>query len=115
MIDFSSCHTLKKTYAGANGNKISVMYENEVWMIKFPGFAKINDNLHYTNGCVSEYLGCHIFNELGVPAQETLLGTYSSGGKERLVVACKDFTTSGEVIQDFASLKNQMIDAEVKS
>ena len=112
MIDFSSCHTLKKTYAGANGNKISVMYENEVWMIKFPGFAKINDNLHYTNGCVSEYLGCHIFNELGVPAQETLLGTYSSGGKERLVVACKDFTTSGEVIQDFASLKNQMIDSE---
>lgn len=36
MIDFSSCHTLKKTYAGANDNKISVMYENEVWMIKFP-------------------------------------------------------------------------------
>ena len=58
MIDFSSCHTLKRPYGGAIGIKISLMYENEVWMIKFPGFAKLNDNLHYANGCVSEYLEC---------------------------------------------------------
>ena len=27
---------------------------------------------------VSEYLGCHIFNLLGVKAQETLLGIYKA-------------------------------------
>ena len=30
---------------------------------------------------VSEYLGCHIFNLLGVKAQKTLLGTYNHHGK----------------------------------
>lgn len=29
-----------------------------------------------------------------------------------MVVACRDFTKSGVVLQDFASLKNQMIDSE---
>lgn len=33
-------------------------------------------------------------------------------GKEKIVVACKDFTSPGVVLQDFASLKNQMIDSE---
>lgn len=32
-----------------------------------------NPNLSYTNSCISEYLGCRIFNMLGVKAQETLL------------------------------------------
>ena len=29
-----------------------------------------------------------------------------------IVVACKDFTSSGIVLQDFASLKNTIIDSE---
>jgi hypothetical protein len=112
MIDFTKYPTLKKSYAGANGSKISVLYHGEIWMVKFPSIAKLNDKIHYANSCVSEYLGCHVFNILGVPAQETLLGTYYSGKKEKLVVACKDFTADGRVLQDFASLKNQMIDSE---
>ena len=32
-------------------------------------------------------------------------------GKEKIVVACKDFTRPGVVLQEFASLKNQMIDS----
>ena len=36
----------------------------------------INDNLSYANSCISEYLGCHIFNMIGIKAQETILGSY---------------------------------------
>ena len=43
--------------------------------------------------------------------QETLLGTYTKNGREKVVVACKDFTTHETVIQDFASLKNTLIDS----
>ena len=68
--------------------------------------------MSYTNGCVSEYLGSHIFALVGIPVQETLLGTYSKNGREKIVVACKDFTSPGVVIQDFASLKNTIIDSE---
>ena len=76
IIDFTELPLRKKTYAGANGGKLAVIYNNEQYMLKFPGYAKLNTEMNYSNGCVSEYLGSHIFNMLGVKAQETLLGIY---------------------------------------
>ena len=111
MIDFTNLPTRKKAYGGANGNKLSVVYDGELYMLKFPIHALRNPNLSYTNSCTSEYLGCHIFNMLGVKAQDTLLGTYKYHDKVRTVVACKDFTFPGVVILDFASIKNQIIDS----
>lgn len=112
MIDFTDLSIRNKTYAGANGNKISVIYEGELYMLKFPASAKHNKEMSYANGCVSEYLGCHIFSSIGINAQETLLGTYTRNEKTKMVVACKDFTVGGYVLQDFASLKNTIIDSE---
>lgn len=111
MIDFTNLPTRKKAYGGANGNKLSVVYNGELYMLKLPMHALRNPNLSYTNSCTSEYLGCHIFNLLGVKAQDTLLGTYKYHDKVRTVVACKDFTSPGVVILDFASIKNQIIDS----
>ena len=111
MIDFTNMPTRKKTYAGANGGKIAVIYEGEQYMLKFPAPPKRNREMSYTNGCVSEYLGSHIFDIAGIPVQETLLGIYTVNGKEKVVVACKDFTSHDTVIQDFASLKNTLIDS----
>lgn len=81
-------------------------------MLKFPVLPSRNKAMSYTNGCASEYIGCHIFESIGIPVQETLLGTYHRNGKEKVVVACKDFTSPGVVLQDFASLKNTIIDSE---
>lgn len=66
----------------------------------------------YSNSCFSEYLGCQIFEIAGIPVQKTLLGTFTVNGTEKIVVACGDFTRPGLVLQDFASLKNQIIDSE---
>ena len=112
MIDFTALPTRKKTYAGANGNKIAVMYQDALYMLKFPGAARLNQDMSYANGCISEYLGSHIFALAGIPAQETLLGTYRINGKEKIVVACKDFTGTGLVLQDFTSLKNAVLSSE---
>lgn len=111
MLDFTNLPTKKKAYGGANGSKLSVIYNNELYMLKLPMHALKNPNLSYTNSCTSEYLGCHIFNMLGIKAQETLLGTYKYHDKVKAVVACKDFTSPGVVILDFASIKNQIIDS----
>lgn len=111
MIDFTNLPTRKKAYGGANGSKLSIVYNDELYMLKLPMHALKNPNLSYTNSCTSEYLGCHIFNMLGVKAQETLLGKYEYHGKVRMVVACKDFTSPGVVVMDFASVKNQIIDS----
>ena len=111
MLDFTNLPIKKKAYGGANGSKISVVYNDDLYMLKLPMHALKNPNLSYTNSCISEYLGCHIFNMLGVQAQETLLGIFKFHGKVRNVVACKDFTSPGVVIMDFASIKNQIIDS----
>ena len=111
MIDFTNLPVRNKTYAGANGSKISVLYNNELYMLKFPAIPAINKEMSYANGCISEYLGCHIFESIGIPVQKTMLGTYTKNEKQKIVVACKDFTAGGLVLQDFASLKNTIIDS----
>ncbi|MBQ3427530.1 MAG: HipA domain-containing protein [Clostridia bacterium] len=112
MVDFTDCPVRNKAYAGANGSKISIIYNNEQYMLKFPALPKKNKDISYANGCISEYIGCNIFESVGIEAQNTILGTYRRNGKEKIVVACKDFTSPGVVLQDFASLKNTIIDSE---
>lgn len=112
VIDFTDLKKRKKTYAGANGNKISVIYEGEQYMLKFPPQAKLNKGMSYSNSCFSEYLGCQIYESIGIPVQKTLMGVYTVKGKQKIVVACGDFTEPGISLQDFASLKNRMIDSE---
>ncbi len=113
MIDFTDMPKRKKSYAGANGSKISIIYNGEQYMLKFPALATRNQEIIYSNSCISEYLGCEIYESVGIPVQKTVLGTYTTekSGK-KVVVACKDFTSFGVVLQDFASLKNQIIDSE---
>ena len=111
-IDFTDLPQKNKSYSGANGSKLCVVYNNEDYMLKFPASSTKNDDMSYTNGCISEYLGCHIFENVGIDVQKTLLGTYKTqNGKEKIVVACKDFTKPGIVLSDFASLKNKIIDS----
>ena len=110
-MDFTNLPRRNKTYTGANGSKISVLLDGEQYMLKFPSAPSINHDMSYANGCISEYLGSQIFNLCGISAQKTLLGTFSIDGKEKVVVACKDFTTPDTVLQDFASLKNTIIDS----
>lgn len=112
VIDFTKLPKRNKMYAGANGSKISVIYEGEQYMLKFPPLPTKNKNMSYSNSCFSEYLGCQIYESIGIPVQKTILGTYTVRGKEKIVVACGDFTEPGVTLQDFASLKNQMIDSE---
>lgn len=110
IIDFTNMPRQNKTYAGANGSKISILFNNERYMLKFPGAAKRNANISYANGCISEYLGSQIFTLVGIPTQETILGVFSDRGRIKTVVACKDFTDSRHIIQDFGSLKNTIIE-----
>lgn len=98
-------------YAGANGSKVSVVWNEKQYMLKFPPLPTKNKEMSYSNSCFSEYIGCKIFESVGIPVQETLLGTYTNKGKQKIVVACRDFTKPGVVLQDFASLKNQIVDS----
>ena len=54
FLNFNDYQVRKKTYGGANGNKISLMINGELYMLKLPSHATKNDNVSYANSCVSE-------------------------------------------------------------
>ncbi len=114
MIDFTECkRVFGKAYNGANGKKIAVEYDGNQYMLKFPPSGKERPTeLSYINSCISEHIASSIFNMLGIAAQQTLLGTFEVNGKEKVVCACRDFTTGGKVLYDFCSIKNTVIDSE---
>ena len=112
LLDFNEFPVRKKTYGGANGNKLSIIIDNELYMLKLPSHANKNENLSYANSSISEYIGCLIYKSLGIKSQDTLLGTYIHNGTTRICVACKDFEKDGYVLKDFASVKNQIIDSK---
>lgn len=110
-IDFTHCErVLNRAYNGANGKKIAVRYYGDVWILKFPNDVRERPNEQsYSNSCFSEHIGCTIYKKLGIPVQETLLGTFVNG-KTKVVCACKDFTKKGVRLLDFCSIKNSVLD-----
>lgn len=66
IIDFTKLPRRNKMYAGANGSKISVVYEDEQYMLKFPSLSTKNKDMSYSNSCFSEYLGCQIYESIGI-------------------------------------------------
>lgn len=100
-----------KGYGGANGQKVALNIDNEIYMLKFPPIATKNNQISYANSNISEHIGSTIFNILGIKAQITSLHTATVKGKEKLVVACKDFTQDGSSLYEFSKIKNGCIDS----
>ena len=112
MIDFTECEiNIYKYYGGKNGGKICIVYNGENYMLKFPGVNEGISKHGYSNNCISEYISCNIMKTLGLKVQNTILGTYKSNNIIKVVVACKDFTTKGRILKQFAELKNSQIES----
>lgn len=105
MIDFNQCEANTRAYGGSAGRKLGIVYRNENYLLKFPGNLREkemkNISLSYSNSPVSEYIGSQIYQSVGIPVHETLLGFYS----DKVVVACKDFRKRGEMLSEFGQLK----------
>lgn len=95
---------------GSNGNKRAIQLEDgQIYMLKFPPISKNNEKISYSNSCISEYISCQIIKSMGIEVQDTILGKAMVEGKEKIVVACKDFTQNGEKLYEFAMIKNGCI------
>ena len=94
IIDFSNCKRAHATFGGSD-RKFGVVYDGETYMLKFSEHhAKKHDvSTSYVNNAISEYISSHIAQSVGLPAHETVLGTYN----EEIVVGCKDFRSSPSV------------------
>jgi len=91
LINFDKTPTAKSVFYGGNaGAKEAVVYNSGIWMIKYPKTTRdlINPQISYTTSPLSEYLGSKIYEALGIPVHETVLGIR----RNKIVAACKDFT-----------------------
>lgn len=101
---------IPRFYGGSNGNKKAIKLEDgTIYMLKFPPTNKDNKKISYTNSSISEYISCQIIKSMGIEVQDTILGKVIVDGKEKIVVACKDFTQNGEKLYEFAMVKNGCI------
>ena len=93
------------SYGGHGGSKRGIIIDNERWFLKYPKSTKSMDveGLSYSTTPLSEYLGSHIYESLGIETHETKLG-FANG---KIVVACKDFLNSNETIIDYNMIKNE--------
>lgn len=105
IIDLRGCEENGIVYGGRAGRKIGIDFEGAPWLVKFPRTTRDLSGRHlpsYAPGPVSEYLGSHIYQSLGIDAHETFLG-YLEG---KIVCACRDFTWPDKRLGEFKSIKN---------
>ena len=103
-------------YGGMSGSKYGIIIDGVRWMVKFPENTKCfvgreKENHHipsYTSSPISEYVGSKIYESLGIPVHETMLG-YRDG---KIVVACKDFDPLRSMVE-FGKIKNAVPESEV--
>lgn len=102
-------------YGGNAGAKEAIIHDNSIWMIKYPKTTRdmINPQISYTTSPLSEYLGSKIYELMGHPVHEVLLGVR----KGKLVVACKDFTRIPDAffagLIPFHDLKNSFMSTDL--
>ena len=115
-VDFTNSIEKVCGYGGSEKKK-KIIYNAEVYLLKFPD-PIIEKSLLYKNNVFSTYIGCKIFESVNIPVQKVILGIYNEKQekevKQKVVVACKDFTNEKQKLIEFSSLANSITDVDKK-
>ncbi len=105
LINFDDFQQNQRMYGGTAGRKMGITYNGKDYLLKFPGNLKDhkmkNINLSYSNSPVCEYIGSKIYELVGLPVHNTILGTRNG----KIVVACEDFLKDGDRLYEFDKIK----------
>lgn len=114
MEDFTKLVTKNKSYGGTNASKKSVIFNNELWMLKLPRDTRLVNDILWSNSAISEYIASYVFNMAGIKCQQVKLGYYFSKNLKRICIICRDFEEKDYRFCDFTSLRNQVINHNIK-
>lgn len=92
MRDYSQYEKTPVMFSGAE-KKFEIIIDGHRYIVKFQKNSEVGLTYNY----VSEYLGSHIFQSIGIPVQETFLGTYDS----KNVVVMKNFLEPEDALVAF--------------
>jgi hypothetical protein len=91
-MDYSHYPKNQKYYSGSE-EKIGITIGSTDYILKFQKPSETG----LLNNTICEYIGCHVFQMLGMNVQKTFLGTYEG----RNVVALQDFIMVGQQFVPF--------------
>ncbi len=103
IYNFENYPVTDKSYGGHSGSKLNILINKENYLLKFSKLIKLENKSYYNSSPLSEYLGSHIYESIGIDTHKTILGVF----KSKLVVACKDFLGNTEEIIDYNAIKNK--------
>lgn len=119
MIRFDNLQVDLSSAYGGSDQKRGIIYQGDKYMLKLSDRVaedkRIDLNSSYSNSSLSEYIGCHIIELIGLPVQATLLGKlhrwsdYHGKEVDDIVVACKNFLDSEHVLIEFKQLANTIL------
>lgn len=101
--DYTNCKRSAKSYGGSE-KKIGVIVNGILFMLKFQKDTPFG--LRYNH--ISEYIGSHVYQMLGIDCQDTYLGTFDG----KYVVACKDFNINGYFYVPFNDIGESTIEED---
>lgn len=93
MKDYSMYPIDSNIFFSGAEEKVQITIGGKRYIMKYQRNSEIGLTFSY----VSEYLGSHVFELLGIPVQDTFLGTYNG----RNVVLLKHFCLEGEILVHF--------------
>lgn len=93
MTDYSDYPINSDTFFSGAEKKYEILIDGFHYIMKFQKNSEIGLIFNH----ISEFLGSHVFGLLGIPVQETFLGTYQ--GKN--IVLMKNFCQKGEILVHF--------------
>ena len=104
LLDECPINSRNGTYGGKAGDKEGITIDGEPWIVKYPKSTKgmRGELVSYTTSALSEYIGSHVYQILGIEAHETRLGIRNG----KLVVACKDFCQTEGSLREIRTIKN---------
>lgn len=105
MRDYSIYEKTPVMFSGAE-RKFEILIEGHRYIVKF----QKNSEVGLTFSHVSEYLGSHIFQSIGIPVQETFHGTCD--GKN--VVVMKNFLENGDALVAFNGVGESSLERDIE-
>lgn len=100
MLDFSDFKKIAPLRFDGASYKYAVQGNDAIYILKFEEYPRQNISMSHTNHHISEYIGSHIYQSIGLPTQETFLVKRNN----KVAVACKNFCGENTRLYSFKEL-----------
>lgn len=97
---------LKSPFGGSERKRCVILDDGHMYLLKLPDPTReVHRTLSYINNAISEYIGCKVFESVGLPVQQVFLGEFTDENrygecKSYIGCACRNIVPAGFFLSD---------------